>query len=148
MYTLMKFSTRTRYGLRILLNLAQRDEDIFVRLQDLATEEDVSIKYLERIVRPLHNAGLLRAARGTGGGYALADSPDNITLDKVFYHLEGTLECVPHLEKETTSSSYSGEFSRNLWVALESNMLMFLQGITLRQLVKSEENKEVWSWVI
>lgn len=143
----MKFSTRTTYGLRLLLNLAQKDRKSFTRLQDIAAEEEVSVKYLEKIARTLHQAGLLTAARGTGGGYALADSPAAITLDTVFYHLEGTLECVPSLEKDGASGMQSGKLSRSLWVALENNMLDFLKGITLQHLIKSNE-EDVWFWEI
>lgn len=88
----MRYSTRTRYGLRFLINLAGRPAGSCVQLAEIAREEGVSVKYLEQIVRVLRPAGILRSARGAKGGYALAKSPDAIRMDEVFERLEG-----PHL---------------------------------------------------
>lgn len=71
----MRYSTRTRYGLRFLINLAGRPAGSCVQLAEIAREEGVSVKYLEQIVRVLRPAGILRSARGAKGGYALAKSP-------------------------------------------------------------------------
>ena len=70
----MRYSTRTRYGLRFLINLAGRPAGACVQLAEIAREEGVSVKYLEQIVRVLRPAGILRSARGAKGGYALAKS--------------------------------------------------------------------------
>lgn len=86
----MRYSTRTRYGLRFLINLAGRPAGSCVQLAEIAREEGVSVKYLEQIVRVLRPAGILRSARGAKGGYALAKSPDAIRMDEVFERLEGT----------------------------------------------------------
>lgn len=80
----MRYSTRTRYGLRFLINLAGRPAGSCVQLAEIAREEGVSVKYLEQIVRVLRPAGILRSARGAKGGYALAKSPDAIRMDEVF----------------------------------------------------------------
>ena len=85
----MRYSTRTRYGLRFLINLAGRPAGSCVQLAEIAREEGVSVKYLEQIVRVLRPAGILRSARGAKGGYALAKSPDVICMDEVFEHLRG-----------------------------------------------------------
>ncbi|MFQ8735413.1 MAG: RrF2 family transcriptional regulator [Bilophila wadsworthia] len=85
----MRYSTRTRYGLRFLINLAGRPAGSCVQLAEIAREEGVSVKYLEQIVRVLRPAGILRSARGAKGGYALAKSPDAIRMDEVFERLEG-----------------------------------------------------------
>ena len=77
----MRYSTRTRYGLRFLINLAGRPAGACVQLAEIAREEGVSVKYLEQIVRVLRPAGILRSARGAKGGYALAKSPDAIRMD-------------------------------------------------------------------
>lgn len=79
----MRYSTRTRYGLRFLINLAGRPAGSCVQLAEIAREEGVSVKYLEQIVRVLRPAGILRSARGAKGGYALAKSPDAIRMDEV-----------------------------------------------------------------
>lgn len=81
----MRYSTRTRYGLRFLINLAGRPAGSCVQLAEIAREEGVSVKYLEQIVRVLRPAGILRSARGAKGGYALAKSPDAIRMDEVVW---------------------------------------------------------------
>ena len=86
----MRYSTRTRYGLRFLINLAGRPAGSCVQLAEIAREEGVSVKYLEQIVRVLRPAGILRSARGAKGGYALAKSPEAIRMDEVFERLKGT----------------------------------------------------------
>lgn len=86
----MRYSTRTRYGLRFLINLAGRPAGSCVQLAEIAREEGVSVKYLEQIVRVLRPAGILRSARGAKGGYALAKSPDAIRMDEVFDVWKGT----------------------------------------------------------
>lgn len=90
----MRYSTRTRYGLRFLINLAGRPAGACVQLAEIAREEGVSVKYLEQIVRVLRPAGILRSARGAKGGYALAKSPDAIRMDEVFERLEGHISPV------------------------------------------------------
>ncbi len=75
----MRFSTRTRYGLRFLLRLAAQPKGSLLQLGQVAREENISSGYLEQIVRALKPLGILRAVRGSGGGYALAKAPSQIT---------------------------------------------------------------------
>lgn len=112
----MRYSTRTRYGLRFLINLAGRPAGSCVQLAEIAREEGVSVKYLEQIVRVLRPAGILRSARGAKGGYALAKSPDVICMDEVFEHLEGHIspvECLygtKNCERERALKKGKGAF--------------------------------------
>ncbi len=71
----MKISTKGRYALRLMLDLAQNQKDGFVALKDIAERQDISKKYLEQIVPILNRAGLLKTTRGYQGGYMLAKSP-------------------------------------------------------------------------
>lgn len=87
----MRFSTRTRYGLRFLLRLAAQPKDSLLQLGQVAREENISSGYLEQIVRALKPLGILRAVRGSGGGYALAKDPSEINMEDVFLHLEGEI---------------------------------------------------------
>ena len=68
----MKISTKGRYALRLMLDLAQNRNEGFVALKDIADRQDISKKYLEQIVTPLNRAGLLKSGRGAQGGYRLA----------------------------------------------------------------------------
>ena len=141
----MRYSTRTRYGLRFLINLGRRESDIYAQLADIAQEEGISVKYLEQIVRALRPSGILRTARGAKGGYALAKDPKEITLDQVFLHLEGALSPIPCLENEGACPRQAQCSSRGLWHSLDMHMQGFLKNVTLQQLlVCGPEN----TWVV
>lgn len=131
----MRYSTRTRYGLRFLINLGRRELGVFVQLADIAQQEEVSVKYLEQIVRALRPSGILRTARGAKGGYALARDPDHITLDQVFLHLEGTLSPVACLEQDRACPRQDICTARSLWHALDTHMRSFLRNMTLKELL-------------
>ena len=90
----MKFSTRTRYGLRFLLRLAQQSDTSLVQLGQVAQEENISSGYLEQIVRALKPLGILYAVRGSGGGYRLARPATQINLEEVFARLESEISPV------------------------------------------------------
>ena len=130
----MKFSTRTRYGLRFLVRLAASPPDRLLQLGELAREEGISPGYLEQIVRALKPLGILRSVRGATGGYALACAPDSVTLEQIFLHLEGGIAPVACL----TSSKCPREgicSTRAFWEALDDHMRLFLRGMTLQDLL-------------
>ena len=85
----MKLSTRSRYGTRLLLDLAEHGSEKFVQLKDVSKRQGISLKYLEQIVIPLKKANYLVSARGAGGGYRLARSPGEITVGEIVALLEG-----------------------------------------------------------
>ena len=129
----MRYSTRTRYGLRFLINLAGRPAGSCVQLAEIAREEGVSVKYLEQIVRVLRPAGILRSARGAKGGYALAKSPD-----EVFEHLEGHISPVECLYGTKNCEREGACPTRCFWRELDEHMRMFLKGMTLARFVERE----------
>ena len=133
----MRYSTRTRYGLRFLINLAGRPAGS-VQLAEIAREEGVSVKYLEQIVRVLRPAGILRSARGAKGGYALAKSPDVICMDEVFEHLEGHISPVECLYGTKNCEREGACPTRWFWRELDEHMRMFLKGMTLARFVERE----------
>jgi len=92
----MKLSTRTRYGVRLMLALARNHGQGSVFLRDVAKAEEISEKYLSQIIIPLRGAGLVSSSRGVHGGYALARSPAEITLRQIVAPLEGDclVDCV------------------------------------------------------
>lgn len=127
----MRYSTRTRYGLRFLINLAGRPAGSCVQLAEIAREEGVSVKYLEQIVRVLRPAGILRSARRAKGGYALAKSPDAIRMDEVFERLEGHISPVECLRGAKSCEREGVCPTRWFWRELDDHMRMFLKGMTL-----------------
>ena len=86
----MKISTKGRYALRMLLDLAQHQNDGYVALKDIARRQNVSKKYLEQIVPMLNKSDILLASRGFQGGYRLAQSPDKYTVGMILRITEGT----------------------------------------------------------
>lgn len=93
----MKISTKGRYALRLMLDIALNSGGKAVSLRDVARRQEISDKYLEQIVTPLSRAGLVRSVRGAGGGYLLTREPKDYTVGEILRPLEGDLapvECV------------------------------------------------------
>ena len=136
----MRFSTRTRYGLRFLIRLATHPPDKLMQLGELAREESISPGYLEQIVRALKPMGILRSVRGAAGGYALACPPEDINLEDIILHLEGGLAPVVCLAREGSCARAPICSTRPFWQALDNHMRTFLRGMTLGQLMLTMED--------
>lgn len=98
----MKLSTRSRYGTRILVDLARHNNQGPVQIGEISKRQDISVKYLEQLIRPLKQADLVESVRGPKGGHMLAKSPEDITLGQIVRLFEGQsdlVECVSHPEK-------------------------------------------------
>lgn len=128
----MRFSTRTRYGLRFLLRLSSQDSGARLQLGQIAKEEGISPGYLEQIVRALKKAGILCATRGSRGGYCLAREPEEITLDEVFSCLEGdTYHTVGCLAPDMDCAREPHCKARMFWKEMDDRMRAFLRKRTL-----------------
>ncbi|MDH7598233.1 MAG: Rrf2 family transcriptional regulator [Sedimentisphaerales bacterium] len=138
----MKVSTRTRYGIRAIIELAQRQADGPVQLRSISRHQGISEKYLEQLMTIMKGAGLIRSVRGARGGYMLARPASQITMDQVFRCLEGhvlLMECV----KDASSCNRSSDcVARGLWSDLEQAMDKVLKEITLKDL--AEKAKAAW----
>lgn len=139
----MRFSTRTRYGLRFLLRLSYEQDGKLVQLGQVAREENISPGYLEQIVRALKPLGILRAVRGSGGGYALAKSPSEIIMEDIFLHLEGEISPVQCLTVEKKCCHEQSCSSRIFWRELDNHMREFLRKKTLQDLKDQVPNAEL-----
>lgn len=130
----MKFSTRVRYGMRAMLDLAVNGEGKLVLLKDIAARQEISKRYLEHMMTQLRNGGLVVAERGASGGYRLSRDPSQIKLDEVFEALEGKLapvECV----SDTSACERSDDcVVRELWCEVTSAMRDVLENKTLEDL--------------
>ena len=94
----MKISTKGRYALRLMLDLAEHQNDGFIALKDIAERQGISKKYLEQIIPMLNTPELLRTNRGFQGGYQLAQSPEKYTVGMILRLTEGSLAPVACLE--------------------------------------------------
>lgn len=137
----MKISTKGRYALRMLIDLAQHQNEGFVALKDIAARQNISKKYLEQIVPLLNNSNMLQANRGFQGGYRLAGKPSAYTVGSILRLTEGglapvaCLECEPYgCEMKATCATLS------MWEGLYKVMTEYLDGITLQDILdKSQE---------
>jgi len=139
----MKLSTRTRYGMRALLDIALHSGGAPVRLRDIADRQVVSLSYLEHIIGPLVAGRILRSTRGAGGGVALLGEPDRILLSDIVNLLEGPLaavDCVLHPDLCPRSGSCA---TRGLWKELAEAMDSILESRTLADLMKTDDGVDV-----
>ncbi len=98
----MKLSTRSRYGTRILVDLAHHNDQGPVQIGEISKRQDISVKYLEQLIRPLKQADLVNSVRGPKGGHLLAKKPEEITLGQIVRLFEGQsdlVECISRPEK-------------------------------------------------
>ncbi len=129
----MRFSTRTRYGLRFLVYLAASPAGQLIQLKELARAEEISAGYLEQIVRSLKPLGIMDSVRGAAGGYVLAKDPKDITLEDIFTHLEGDISPVACVNNKTQACSRAQMCTaRNFWQDMDAHLRKFLKSMTLQ----------------
>lgn len=90
----MKLSTRSRYGARILVDLARHNDNGPVQIGEISKRQDISVKYLEQLIRPLKQASMVTSVRGPKGGHMLAKNPEDISLGQIVRLFEGQSELV------------------------------------------------------
>ena len=145
----MLISTKGRYALRLMLDLAEHQGDGCVSLKDVAQRQDISKKYLEQIVPTLSRAGFLLTNRGYQGGYMLAKSPDKYTVGEILRLTEGSLCPVACLEHEPNACAYSAEcLTLPVWQGLYQVINTYLDGITLQNILDQQQERYSNDYVI
>ena len=137
----MKLSTRSRYGVRMMADLADNFDKNPVFLKDIAKREEISEKYLSIIVIPLRGAGLIQSTRGAHGGYTLAKRPEEISVQDIFDALEGEICLVDCVKNEKKCSRISICPTRDIWSVLGEKIRKTLKSVTLADLVKKRREK-------
>ena len=137
----MKISTRGRYALRLMIDLAQQEEGKPVPLRDVARRQNISDKYLEQIVTPLSRAGLVRSVRGAGGGYLLTRSPREYTAGDILRPLEGDLAPVECATDEEFCPHCGDCATVELWQEIYRAVSRVVDGVTLADLVERSAGK-------
>ena len=138
----MKVSTKGRYGLRAMMDLAAHQSDgrpVF--LTDIAKRQNISEKYLEHIFAALKTAGLVNTVRGRKGGFLLAKKPVEITAANIVNTLEGPCTLVDCVSQPAACSKSDACASRDIWSLLGTKIDEVLSGFTLDQLVIMQEKK-------
>ncbi len=138
----MRLSTKGRYGVRLMFDLALQYGQGAVALKDVAARQDISEKYLWHLVNPLKNAGLIHATRGAHGGYTLAKDPDRITLKDILSVLEGPVCLVECTEKPEICGRSDSCIARDVWAEVTEKMLDALASFTLEQMIEKQKYKK------
>lgn len=143
----MKLSTRSRYGTRLLLDLAQHYNQGPIQLGDIAKRQDISVKYLEQIIIPLKKAHFVESVRGPKGGHFLAKPPEEITVAEVVALLEDGASLVECTERAEICQRANTCPTRLIWKEASQAMFDTLRSVTLADLVEkamTAENKELF----
>jgi Rrf2 family transcriptional regulator, cysteine metabolism repressor len=136
----MKISTKGRYGLTIMIELAKKQGEGPISLKTIAQSNDLSEHYLEQLIAPLRNAGLVKSIRGAYGGYVLGDEPANITSGDIIRVLEGPISPVEGIEDEEPAK-------RELWIRIRDAVKDVLDNTTLEDLANHSEDGETDSYM-
>ena len=138
----MKLSTKGRYGMRAMLDLAQHYDDGLVLVKDVARRQEVSERYLEHLFLSLKTAGLVKSVRGAHGGFTLARSPNKIKLMDIISVSEGPLALVDCVVDASVCPRSCKCATRDLWHELQSAMREVLGNLTLQDLIERQRVKE------
>ncbi len=145
----MRVSTKGRYGLRTLVDIALHQGKGVVTLNDIAQRQDISVKYLWQVINPLKTAGLLSVTRGARGGYALARRPEDINMLDVVSTLEGPLALVECLTDEEGCDRIDTCVARSVWCEVNRTVETTLKKITLAEVLRRYANtSEISNFVI
>ena len=139
----MKISTKGRYALRLMTDIAAHDSDGYVSLKDVAARQGISMKYSEQIAGLLAKAGLLHSGRGAQGGYRLAKPPEDYTVGSILRLTEGNLAPVACLEGPENVCQRCGECSTlGFWAGLYAVVNDYIDRYTLADLLEEQAKKE------
>jgi len=139
----LKISTKGRYGLTIMMELAAKFGEGPISLKSIAERNSLSEHYLEQLVAPLRNAGLVKSIRGAYGGYILSKDPAQITSGDIIRILEGPISPVDFTEEDDPAK-------RHLWLRIRDSIAEVLDSTTLENLIayKEEEAKDSYMFYI
>ncbi len=139
----MKISTKGRYALRLMLDLAVCDTGEPVRIRDIAARQEISEKYLEQIISTLNKAGYVKSVRGPQGGYHLMKAPEQYTVGMILRLTEGSLSPVACLDDETDFCARREScVTIRLWQMLNQAVSDVVDHVTLADLVEWQEQQK------
>lgn len=139
----MKISTKGRYALRLMLDLAVNQGKSVVRVREVAERQEISEKYLEQIISVLKKAGYVKSVRGAQGGYCLAKPPQEYTAGMILRLTEGNMAPVACMEDEMNSCSRSAScVTLRLWEMLDEAVRGVIDHVTLADMAEWESEKD------
>lgn len=137
----MKLSTRTRYAMRAVLELAEHFGKGPLQTRVIAQNQDISTKYLEQIMASLKSTGLIKSQRGAKGGYILANPPEKIKLSDVFDVFEGPVVTVECVTNEKYCNKAGNCVARQVWAEVQRAVRNVLQSMTLQDVIDRAKEK-------
>lgn len=135
----MKVSTKGRYGLRALVDLAVNSMEKHVSLVEIANRQNISLNYLEQVFGTLRKAGIVKSIKGAQGGYILSDRPENIKASQIIAVLEGEFSVVDEVESDQEQDSIQLAIKSLVWDKINKNVNYFLENTTLEDLVNEHK---------
>lgn len=139
----MKISTKGRYALRLMIDLALNDNGSFIPLKSISERQDITVKYLEQIITLLQKAGFVKSLRGNSGGYRLAKSAGLYTVGDILRVTEGSLAPVECLEGETNLCPRREKcITLPFWTGLQKVINDYINGTTLQDLIDNAAGGE------
>lgn len=133
----MMISTKGRYALRVMIDLAQNNTGEFISLKDVAGRQGISMKYLEMIVSLLNKGKMVESQRGKSGGYRLARKPSEYTIESILTLTEGTLAPVNCVENGAKNCDRAANcITLPLWQKLDHVIDEYLESVTLEDLIE------------
>ena len=145
----MKISTKGRYALRMMIDLAEHQNDGYTALKDIAKRQNISKKYLEQIVPIFNKSDVLKTNRGYQGGYMLAKAPDKYTVGDILRLAEGSLAPVACAEQGPGERPRSSECpTLPIWRGLNKVISDYLDNITLQDIIEQQREREIDNYMI
>lgn len=144
----MKFSTKGRYGLRAMVDVAVAGEEAPVSIQAIAKRQDLSEKYLEQLLGMLKKAGLVKSIRGNQGGYQIEGDTAKISVGDILRALEGELlpvDCAG-FEEEGACKTAKSCVTKYVWKRINESLEETVNRITLRELVEQTKSMQAGTW--
>lgn len=136
----MLISTRGRYALRVLIDMAEHNGKDYIKLKDVAERQEISEKYLESIVKQLVTSHIVIGLRGKGGGYRLAKSPDEIVVGDVMRIMEGGLAPVSCIDNESFNCPRASVCrTLEFWRGLDGAIRKYIDSYTIADLTRSDD---------
>lgn len=134
----MRLSTKSRYGLRALFDIAYNSGNLPVQIQDISRRQAISPRYLEQIFQSLKKGGILKSKRGPQGGYYLARSPEEITVREILTATEGEMvlvDCVAGKKRKKAECTFEGScVTQTVWQEASARLNEFFATITIKTL--------------
>ena len=144
----MKISTKGRYALRLLLDLAEHQGSGFVSLKEIADRQEISKKYLEQIIPLFNKTDILHTNRGSQGGYLLARAPEKITIGEVLRLTEGSLSPVACVEVPGCCDRSADCATLPVWEGLSRVINDYLDGISLQDVLDQQRGQIANDYII